>query len=123
MATRVSIICVTMMFTARATASEPAPAEVPTVAATKVALVTKETSDSTKTLLELAQVELSAEKSIDLLERQAIDRVLAEQKLSLSGLVDANTAVKVGKLLGVDVFAVLEMGGNKEALGVVVYDA
>lgn len=36
------------------------------------------------------------------IERQSIGKVLSEQKLQMSGLVDASTAVKIGKMIGVD---------------------
>src|SRR5208282_4496675 len=38
---------------------------------------------------------------IRLIERERLDKVLAEQKLSNSGLVDDTTAVNLGKILGV----------------------
>jgi TolB-like protein len=34
-------------------------------------------------------------------ERSALGRILAEQELSMTGMVDANTAVKIGQLAGV----------------------
>jgi len=74
--------------------------------------------------LDLATVQLSSDAKIALLERSEIDRVLSEQNLSLSGLVDAETVVRAGKLLAVDLFAVVESAGEgKEALGLVVFDA
>jgi WD40 repeat protein len=101
-----------------ATAAEPAGPK-----SRKVALITQENSDSARALLDLAQVELSRDKRVVLLERQAIERVLAEQKLTLSGLVDAATAAKVGQLLGVELFAIIETGGpKKDAYGIIVYD-
>ncbi|MBI5050410.1 MAG: hypothetical protein HZC11_05975 [Nitrospirae bacterium] len=36
------------------------------------------------------------------IERQSMERVLSEQKLQMSGLVDASTAVQIGKMVGVD---------------------
>ena len=41
-------------------------------------------------------------KGIRLLEREKIDSVLAELNLGMSGLIDEQTAVKVGKLVGCD---------------------
>jgi hypothetical protein len=117
-----TLLCSIIMFGRAGLAADPAPVKAPKNA--KVALLTKETSNSAKALLDLAQVELSNDKSMALLDRQSIDRVLAEQKLNLSGLVDANMAVQVGKLLGVDLFAIVEPGGkNGDALGIIVYDA
>lgn len=40
------------------------------------------------------------------IERQALDKVLAEQNFSNSNRADANTAAKIGKLLGVDTIIV-----------------
>ena len=43
---------------------------------------------------------LAANQSIELVERQRINQVLAEQNLTASGRVDAATASQVGKLIG-----------------------
>lgn len=45
--------------------------------------------------------ELAANPGIRVLERDQIQKVLEEQKLSTDGKIDAATAVRVGKLLGV----------------------
>jgi hypothetical protein len=90
----------------------------------KIALVSNEKTEALRNVLTLAETQLSEVAGIHLLERQAIDRVLAEQKLNLSGLVATEQAIVVGKLLGVDLFAVLEAGmDKKEAAGLVVFDA
>jgi len=92
-------------------------------AALRIALVASQPQESVRTVVDLALAGLSANNDLELLERSAIERVLTEQKLSLSGLVDANRAVAAGKLLAVDLFAVVETApGGKEALGLVVYD-
>ncbi len=41
-------------------------------------------------------------RKFEVLERQLLNRVLAEQNLGLTGLIDANSAAQIGKLLGVD---------------------
>lgn len=43
---------------------------------------------------------------IEVIEREAIERILKEQNLSMSGLVDDGGAVKIGKLLGADVIII-----------------
>jgi tetratricopeptide (TPR) repeat protein len=92
--------------------------------ANRVALVSADRGDEVRNVLALAEVKLGQEKGIELLERGAIDRVLAEQKLALTGLVEASQAIAVGKLLSVDLFAVVEATPQtKEALGLVVFDA
>lgn len=40
---------------------------------------------------------------IDVVEREAIERILKEQKLSMTGLIDTGKAVKIGKMLGANV--------------------
>ena len=45
--------------------------------------------------------ELSANSNIRVIERDQLDKLVAEQNLSATGAVDKATAVKVGKLLGV----------------------
>src|SRR5205823_5653397 len=65
----------------------------------RLALVSSSPSEPINNLLELAQAKLSREPNLELLERQTIRKLLAEQQLSLSGLVDSNRAVEVGKLL------------------------
>ena len=54
------------------------------------------------------------------IERKEIDKVIEEQKLGLSGMVTAETAPAVGKLLGVDLLvvgSVSELGTSKRDIG------
>ena len=91
---------------------------------TRIALVTAEKGEAVKTLLDLAEAKLTESKALDVLDRQTIDRVLAEQKLTWTGLVAADQALTVGKLLSVELLAVLETSpGSKEPTGLVVFDA
>ena len=53
---------------------------------------------------DLVVTELTGAKGLELVERQSLDKVLREMDLSLSGLVRANDAVRVGKLLRADWF-------------------
>jgi hypothetical protein len=90
----------------------------------KIALVSNEKSDALRNILTLAETKLTEVPGIQVLEREAINRILAEQKLSLSGLVATDQILSAGKLLGVDLFAVLEAGlDKKDAAGQVVFDA
>lgn len=41
-------------------------------------------------------------KSINVIERQHLNKILEEQALGQTGMLDENTAVKVGNILGVD---------------------
>ncbi|HMG75029.1 MAG TPA: FlgO family outer membrane protein [Pyrinomonadaceae bacterium] len=44
-------------------------------------------------------------KKFKVIERQHLNRIIAEQKLSLTGMIDPKTAQRLGKLLGVDAIA------------------
>jgi TolB-like protein len=44
-------------------------------------------------------------KKFKVIERQLLNKVVAEQKLSLTGMIDQTSAQKLGKLLGVDAIA------------------
>lgn len=44
-------------------------------------------------------------RKFKVIERQLLNRIIAEQKLSLTGMVDPTSAQKLGKLLGVDAIA------------------
>lgn len=55
----------------------------------------------TKGIADMLITELSSNTGIRVVERDAVQKLLEEQKLSQSGAVDKETAVKVGKLLGV----------------------
>ena len=89
----------------------------------QVALVSSDKSDSVRNIMALAEVRLSTAPGIVVLDRQAIDKVIAEQKLSLAGIVSADQALKVGKLLAVDLFVIVETGPEgKGAAGLVVFD-
>lgn len=52
-------------------------------------------------IADILTTELSANAGIRVVERDQLDKLVAEQKLGASGSVDAATAVRVGKLLGV----------------------
>ncbi len=87
-------------------------------AATRAALVTASGAESLAPLADLVAVELH-DNGLELLERQQSQLLLAEQKLS--GLSDPANAVAAGKLLSVDIFAVLSTEPGGTAL--IVFDA
>ncbi|MCX6993179.1 MAG: hypothetical protein NT011_08575 [Kiritimatiellaeota bacterium] len=96
----------------------------PVLAVTRVALVSTCGERAENNVLALAEVLLSTQPDIALVERREVERALNEQKLILSGLGDSDKAMATGKLLGVEVFAVLEiLPGSKEVLGLLVFDA
>ena len=66
-------------------------------------------------LLALAEAKLFELQNVALLEREEIDKVLAEQKLS--GMFSATNAVELGQILKTDLFAVLE------TTSIVIFDA
>jgi hypothetical protein len=90
----------------------------------RVALVAAWAGETNANVAALATAGLSREPGVTLIERDQVERVLREHQLARSGLLGARQALAVGKLLGVDVFAVLEnFPGEPGALGVVVFDA
>jgi TolB-like protein len=60
----------------------------------------EELAPLTKGIADLMIQELAANTGIRVVERDAMQKILEEQKLSQDGKVDPQTAVKVGKLLG-----------------------
>jgi hypothetical protein len=95
----------------------------PSLAAVRLALVATVTEKTDQQAIDLATAELSSDQDIQLLDRESINSVLAEQKLSLSGLVDDDRVIQVGKLLKADLFAIVE-NDAKETGGysLVVFD-
>jgi hypothetical protein len=80
----------------------------PLEAATRVALVTNEPSPETDQILFLAESQLGNDPQLELFDRKNVLKVLTEQKLALSGLVDPEQAIRAGKFLNVDLFAIVE---------------
>jgi len=100
------------------------PAKPPASGPTRIALITTEKSDALQTLVALAEAKLTEGKALEVLDRQTIDKVLAEQKLTFAGRVAADSALAVGKLLSVELIAVVETStDSKQAAGLVVFDA
>lgn len=93
-------------------------------AGTRVAIVPTAGADArARDVAAAAEAELGANERFSLIERQQVERVLSEQKLSLSGATDAAQAVRAGKLLACQMLVLLEperrAGG---AVGVVIFD-
>lgn len=68
-------------------------------------------------VVELLTAEVSKRADVIVLEREEIRKVLAEHGLSAAGLTEPVTAVKTGRLLAVDVFAVVDRLPDKSAPG------
>ncbi|MFO0428730.1 MAG: SUMF1/EgtB/PvdO family nonheme iron enzyme [Planctomyces sp.] len=64
---------------------------------------TAELDDLELGLAELLQSELSEVSGLQLVERQALEKILSEQNLTESGLIDDSTAVTLGKLAGANI--------------------
>ncbi|MEK6235777.1 MAG: CsgG/HfaB family protein, partial [Planctomycetales bacterium] len=88
------------------------------------AIISEDGRELTRDLIALAEVHLSGNASVRLLERRRVADVLAEQALSLSGLVDAESAAKIGRLLQADLLAVVATEPqSRKALGMVVFES
>ena len=62
-----------------------------------------EAKDLTDSVTEKLIIQLVNLRRFRVIERSALDKIMEEQKLGLSGFVDEETAIKVGKLAGADV--------------------
>lgn len=71
-----------------------------------VAAIFGSNQDVGKGIVDLLIDRLVNDGTYRVIERQALDKVLAEQNLSNSNRADASTAAKIGKLLGVDTIIV-----------------
>ena len=71
-------------------------------APTRLAVIAQGQSVPCRGLADLLQVELSRRDGIELVEREEIDRVLAEQTLTASGLVAESARIHLGALLKAD---------------------
>jgi len=76
------------------------PAKPPTLAVLNFQSNLAEPPNSGELIAEITSVRLGAIGDIRVVERQDIEKIIAEQKLSLAGLVSESEAIKVGKLLG-----------------------
>ncbi len=93
-------------------------------AVTRIALVSSDEGAAIENVLLLAEVQLSKSPEIYLLERMQIREVLSEHKLMMAGFVDPEQVIQVGKLLSVDLFAIVESDQDKKvAMGLVVFDS
>ena len=93
-------------------------------AATRVAILAPQPSDAIQKAVILAEVKLSDDRSLQLVERQQIQQVLSEQAASLSGIILAEKAVAVGKILAADLLAAVESDPKApDLMGLVVFDA
>ena len=76
-------------------------------AKTKIAVVDLESQgdkaknqEAGKMAAQLLTAAFVQEGRFDVVERQALQKVIEEQQLGISGLIDANTAVKLGRVIG-----------------------
>src|SRR3954468_19814561 len=77
--------------------------------------------DIGKGITDLLVTNLVKDGSYSVIERKALDKILAEQNFSNSNRADANSAAKIGKMLGVDaiiVGSVTQFGNDTKNTGV-----
>src|SRR4051812_22582838 len=89
----------------------------------RIALLSTGPEKQTANLMTLAEVRLSQDNRLELLERKAIRTAMEEQKVSLAGLVSADQAVAAGKLLRVEAFACVQSLGPDDPPSLIVFDA
>ena len=84
-----------------------------------IAIVGTDTKAMNKADMVIAK---GAEKKLRFVERNQLKKVLAEQKLSLSGMIDTNSVFKLGQLLSADIIAQIIGGKTKSPDRVIVFD-
>jgi hypothetical protein len=94
-----------------------------TAHAARVAILLDSPTQTLPQAVSIAETQLFEPNSgVTLVERQAIDRVLAEQKITES-LGNADQAVAIGKLVSAEVLAVVEPAADgKQVDGLVIFD-
>jgi hypothetical protein len=75
---------------------------------------------SATSIASLVEAELSG-KNVQLVDRQSINRLLQEQYLSKTGLIDADHAVSAGKILSADLLAFVSVSADSSTI--IVFDA
>ncbi len=65
-------------------------------------------------IAEVAKLDNSAIRVVD---RQNLDKIIEEQKLSLSGMIDESSAVELGKILGVKALMIIQIVGYNHVQG------
>jgi hypothetical protein len=78
------------------------------------------TKEATSSLADGITAQLSS-KNVRLVERQEIDKILTEHKLNVSGMINPNNAIRLGKLLKADIIAPVTTE-NDAVEKVVVFD-
>jgi len=77
--------------------------------------------DVGKGISDMVVTQLVKDGTFSVIERNKLDKVLSEQKLGASGLVDASTAAQIGKILGVQaviVGSITQFSIDTEELGI-----
>ena len=59
-------------------------------------------------ILSLAEAKLAGSRAVQLVERREVERVLAEQKVSLGGFATGEQAISTGKLLSAELLVIVE---------------
>lgn len=110
----------------RFTIAPPAAVQAPEpirIGAARVAILSPQGAEAARNVQDLSLVALSDDRQITLLSRDVVEKLLKEQELSKSNLVEASSAVALGKILAVDLLAVIDAPQGKQPLGFVVFDA
>jgi TolB-like protein len=76
-----------------------------TIAVVEFADLQGRVTDFGRFLAEKLITRLYQTKKFKVIERQLLNKIVTEQKLSLTGMIDQSTAQRLGKLLGVDAIA------------------
>jgi len=90
--------------------------------ARRIVLASQDGGDFARAVVDLATAELSRDTGLVLLDRAALEKVLAEQKLSLASLVSPGESLRVGALLKADLIVVVAGLKPKEPGAVTAFE-
>lgn len=109
-----------LFFGSAAMAGQPAGPAAPPAPPLRGAIVTATGSKALQSLADLVTATVPPSAGLQLLERDEIQPVLEEHETAAEGLTDPARAVAAGRLLSVDLFAVL--ANDPAGVGLVAYD-
>ena len=92
-------------------------------AGVRIALICEDHHEHTEGVLALTEARLTGAAGLIVVDRREINRIMAEQSLSLAGMSPVDFTVQSGEIIGADVFAFIGADDGGNVLGLSVFDA
>ena len=93
-------IAVCVLVTCRIWGADAPSSAVPPSKPVRLAVLAEDVAPESHVLADLLTVKLARCPGVETVERAEIERVLDEQKLNAEGLVEADSRIRLGKILG-----------------------